>query len=260
MPQRSIVCKLCQEEKLGAKSHVIANGFLRPILDRSGVVATVPANEPSRGSERQSGVWDSELLCRDCESRFAPIDRVGIELLRDKRGLSRRDPHENVVWVRGISGHRFRTFALFTLWRCLASGRPEFASADDPTLQEQLRQRLITEEPRSAANYPVLLIRYTGSATVRTTDGATHVIDQRLVLAGVGGPRLFLERRCYDIHLGEHALYIAVDDCPPDRLWLSRSVPNEGPIPICLHPWDRSPHYRFLRASIGAGRRSDRKV
>ncbi len=74
-------CKLCGQEAEFVKAHIVPRSFYpeRGLL-RNGMRVLSTIDRPSKSL---IGVYDSQLVCHDCERSFDPYDNYAAKLLLD---------------------------------------------------------------------------------------------------------------------------------------------------------------------------------
>ncbi len=128
------VCRFCQLESKLAKSHIVPRSFysldheLPHMLLRLG-------DDVERPKRSNTGLWDDNILCDDCEAIFAGIDGYAFEHLigRSRKFFVCRDGNGNLaldgalplVIYTHASPINLKTFAISVLWRACVSERPE---------------------------------------------------------------------------------------------------------------------------------------
>jgi hypothetical protein len=92
-------------------------------------------DEVKRPKRSNTGLWDEEILCDECESHFAEIDGYAFEHLigdrkrffvcRDKSGDLILDGIIPLITYTHASVRKLTAFAISVLWRASVSDRPE---------------------------------------------------------------------------------------------------------------------------------------
>src|SRR5690606_7650725 len=80
-------CRLCLEEKeLIKRSHIIPNFMYKELVDHKNrmILMSLEAGQIERSGFRQSGEFDSDILCADCDNtRLGKLDRYASLVLYD---------------------------------------------------------------------------------------------------------------------------------------------------------------------------------
>jgi hypothetical protein len=77
------VCRLCDQTKRLIKAHIIPRKFFEGIKDTEKYAVQINANKALKesGTFYQAGVYDTEILCEECERRFSDLDGYGWKIL-----------------------------------------------------------------------------------------------------------------------------------------------------------------------------------
>jgi hypothetical protein len=159
------LCKLCGEERVLVRSHIIPIAFHRHMQCDSTVAPVVVGSaSDSYPMRRPGGLYDEELLCDPCEQRFGPWDQYGAEcLLQGFERDAQRMAHNGETLAYQIDDwdqEKIRMFALSLLWRAAATTNPVFRRVTLGPYEERLRQLIVAGVPDSPDNFSVLLCRW----------------------------------------------------------------------------------------------------
>ncbi len=119
-----MICRFCGEERKLIKAHIIPRSFYRiDPTDRQ--PSRLVTNVEGRYTQKiRSGIYDSSLVCEECEHRFGPLDDYANELL-----LKSWDKFEKIADCGQCIAYRFpkfdycllKLFFISVLWRAHAS-------------------------------------------------------------------------------------------------------------------------------------------
>jgi hypothetical protein len=119
-------CRLCARQAKLIKAHIIPEAFFRAINRTSGTPLLVSnkAHEPFP-KRAPIGVYDTQLLCADCEGLFGPLDDYGARVFLTQTGHFFRD-HLDIcgrlaVVSRTVDQDLLLRFLVSVLWRASAS-------------------------------------------------------------------------------------------------------------------------------------------
>lgn len=152
-------CKLSGELGTFAKAHVIPKAFF--ITD--GSVRRITSDQSDRPRRAPIGLYDSRLVVRKTEQWLATLDDYGVRFMRGQIGNARgiyRGGELLAYEVQGLDYARLKLFFLSVLWRCGASGRPELSAFSLGDEQERLRQMIVNEDPGTANDFAVVMVKY----------------------------------------------------------------------------------------------------
>lgn len=164
------VCQLTGEYGKFVAAHILPRALTR--LSRSGE----KAREAALGTQprwKPPTWYDNELVIRKGEDILEKIDTPAIEMLRKYKLVwsSFKCDHPftaeellplsddiNLREVSFSSTDEMRLFFLSIVWRAAASSRPEFADIQlTEDVQEDLRQRVLTQNAGNLWDYPIIL-------------------------------------------------------------------------------------------------------
>jgi hypothetical protein len=155
-----MICRLCGLDKKLIEAHVIPRSFFRidPAEKRPSRLAT---NVHGRYAQKlPKGVYDSNILCEECEHRFSGWDDYADELF-----LRSWDSFAPII-VRGtVAGYRRRDydypklklFFLSVLWRASVSAHPFFSAVDLGIREPILRDSVWRADPGDLDHFGVVL-------------------------------------------------------------------------------------------------------
>lgn len=157
--QHMHACKMCRKRPAGARSHILARAQIRDVLGGGGPISMIPQNplEPER--QRQSGPFDTTILCIPCEEQFQIYDKHGVEALR-------REP---VPWLpNGVQrlpdadARLLKLYFMHVLWRAHESTLPEMVGTDlrEGGRARRLRELLMSHDAGSPSDFAVHLSRF----------------------------------------------------------------------------------------------------
>lgn len=155
---------MCLQPKPLVKSHIIPEALVRDMSPdgKAMLFDSQPGVMPKRAPV---GIYDSGILCLECERRFGPADDCGIEFVR--RPLSAMSVVKEMRQYRvfeagGVDCAQLKLFFLSVLWRAHWSTHPFFADVRLGPREPALRDFLLAPENADWDEFPVSLFRYWG--------------------------------------------------------------------------------------------------
>lgn len=157
-------CKVCQQEvpKL-IRCHIYPNSMTREIAS-AGLVAMSTINGP-RAAYAHAGLFDDNLACLACETRFGPADDYAIRFRRAV--LSWGMPFDirhgtlRLPTFQADAG-LLHTFAINVLFRSHLSDRPEHRKINSEVIDAEAREALRTGHSTIENGRQVAIIVTTG--------------------------------------------------------------------------------------------------
>jgi hypothetical protein len=162
---RNKVCKLHKNKKPTddfVKVHAIPRSFFHEFRgsDLNSVLVNV-SGEGKLATRIQAGVWDSEMLCLRCESRFSDLDTYGSKIL-GKPDLSQpfldRD-FQLVGYTVSCDTDKLRRFILSVLWRASVSQVPFYQHLRLGVHEKSVINRVFDRDPLLPEEYPITILR-----------------------------------------------------------------------------------------------------
>jgi hypothetical protein len=146
-------CGMCEEVKRLIDAHAIPRTFFKDLKQGGNYAVLVDANKPmkSAGTFYQAGVYDSAILCEDCERKFSEFDRYGWQIL-GPMAVDRPPPNskeDSYVYKIDCDTDKLRRFILAVLWRASVSKNPFYAAVNLGPYETASRARLFEPQPMS---------------------------------------------------------------------------------------------------------------
>lgn len=229
-------CKLCNQERSLVRAHVIPEGFFR--LLRNGNESPILLTNIEGEYQRRSpiGEYDTTILCEICEQRFGPWDDYAQQFLLQSFDEDLYILHNGTKVALKIpifDYHKLKLFFESLLWRASVSTREFYKKVRTGPFEDQLRGRIISEEPGDAETFAVTLAKFEHGL-------GTAILDPHpdRPLNGINYMRFYL---------GGFIAYIKLDRRPaPDFLGQFKMSPNE-PLIIILRDLTRSKELPLMR-------------
>jgi hypothetical protein len=190
------ICKLCGEERVRVRSHIVPLAFHRHMQSDSAMAPVVVGSASnSYPMRRPGGLYDEELLCDPCERRFGPWDQYGAECLL--QGFE-TDAHriafngETLAYqINNWDEEKIRMFALSLLWRAAATTNSVFSRVTLGPYKERLRQLILAGTPGSPDDFSILLGRWL-TRPENEKMALTQISPYSWKLEGINMSKLFL--------------------------------------------------------------------
>jgi len=155
---RNNVCKLHRKPTNNfVKAHAIPRSFFHEFRgsDPNSVLVNV-SGTGDLARRIQAGVWDDEMLCRNCEARFSDLDTYGWKIL-GKPDLSQPCLDHNfqlVGYTVTCDTDKLRRFILSVLWRASVSGIPFYRHLRLGIQEKSVINRVFDQAPLLPNEFP----------------------------------------------------------------------------------------------------------
>jgi hypothetical protein len=157
----SLCCYCSRQPEKFVKAHVIPRSFFKLVKKEASYSAFFQAREERiRTDFHKAGIYDSEILCADCEAQFTNWDTHGFEVLSkvsgDDEAVRTSEGIVCGVIPRELVYQTFKTFLLSVLWRASVSTHL-FAQVDLGPHEPRIRSILKVNEALNAEEYSTML-------------------------------------------------------------------------------------------------------
>jgi len=158
-----MICKLCGENKKLIKSHIIPEGFFRPL--RSG----------DRGPEIHSqskdvfpkrapiGIYDKNILCEECDKYLGVWDGYAQKLLIQDFSEALAVQRGNTKAAYKIDEYDYKQLKLFflsVLWRASISSQAFYSRIEIGPHESIIKEMIKDEDPGDPFDYAVSLAKF----------------------------------------------------------------------------------------------------
>jgi hypothetical protein len=207
-------CRLCGNDGKLVKAHVIPEAFFRRAR-RDDKNPRLITDDPNRFPKRSPiGVYDQEILCEDCEPKFAQADDYGVQVLLNRfHELFRPVMYENriVYQAEHINHDLLLRFLVATLWRASVSTHTFYKDISLGHLESLAKQTILNQKRPVPNQFSAILSRW-------VTDEETALATKALLNPY---PSAVYGVNSYRFYFGEIVADIKAD---------------ERPLPSVLHP------------------------
>lgn len=157
------VCKFCGNTRKLIRAHIIPESLF-PLRDDKQVAYLTVTNFGQRRTKKSPKGWyDTDIVCGECETRWDTWDHHAANILRNTPNVANGIHHDGKLVAVKLPGADYRHLKLFflsLLWRMSCSSRPEFSKINLPELEDDLRSRIIAEDPGHPDEYSVSLAMF----------------------------------------------------------------------------------------------------
>jgi hypothetical protein len=228
-------CRLCGEERKLIEAHILARCLHEPLLHPSGPMMRLSKDAATPPRASQTGEYDTDILCAACDNEFSPWDKYARDLLFQPLPSDKvtTGPSGQKFYIIGAYDYRrLKLFFLSLLWRMSISRRKAFQNIRLGPFEEQIRARLLAEDPGRAEDFAVYINRY-GDAL-----GNSVMMESRQErLAGI---------RIYNVGLPGYIGAIKVDS-QPIPVDIGPLVLNpDAPLIVGIRDMSAAPEGRFV--------------
>ena len=147
-------------------AHIIPRGFARDTMD--GHPHNMKISFDKVGTT-QHGVYDSRILCKDCDNKIGKYDDYALGVCRSfpTKHIKCCDANfemDNTFEMGNVDGDMFAMFVLSVLWRASITSRSEFQKITLGNYESSACEVIFGATPLSSmADYQLLVGRYTSA-------------------------------------------------------------------------------------------------
>ncbi len=160
-----MICKLCGKDKKLIKAHIIPES-LWPHRKHGGmqkVYSSINKYYPKRSPK---GIYDTSILCEDCEKLFSPWDDYAKELLLSDIEKDYIIEHGKKVCfeIKDYVYPKLKLFFISLLWRASVSTKEFYQDVKVSNFENQLKKMIIEKDPGDEDCFSVILGRWDDAA------------------------------------------------------------------------------------------------
>lgn len=233
MSLRIGICRFCEQPSKLIKAHIIPEVFFRRLRD--GDRAPLLLKQRTHIKRAPIGIYDSEILCADCDGLFAPWDDYAQSVLSPNLDPATQYMSGSQIAGWTIPTYRYDLLKLFfvsLLWRASVSRHDFYRRIRLGSLEILAKEMIAEVDPGSYEQFGIILARF------RNAD-ATAILDPH-------GDRLDGIKYCR-FYLGRYIAYIKVDSRSPSGDWQTLTMKPGEPLMIVARNLERSKELRIMR-------------
>lgn len=238
-----MICKGCKQEKRLVGAHIIPASFFRDLKAGEDHLKLISAESNGRAKRSRVGIYDKNILCRDCEDKFQRADSYAAEILIPRSGQTPITDGVHVAGYRltGIDCELLKRFFVSVLWRASISRDEFFGRVNLGPLEDLARSVAWNEVPEDEDQFSYVLARFEGVGTLSKV-----ILDPH--------PERFDKVRYYRFYLAGYVLYIKASSCPTPQAFTRLIARDNEQIVISRGEIERSKEFSvMLNGVLGRG-------
>jgi hypothetical protein len=160
-----LACKWCGQTNPLIKAHIVPRNFFELISGDSPekYAVLVRTNTKKPRTFLQAGLYDTSILCADCDGQFSKLDEYGWKILGNTlKGLIITDPSTGVelaIEVSEVDTDKLRRFILSVLWRSSVSNLDIYSNVSlGPKFEKKVQARIFDSRPLGYDEYSTCFI------------------------------------------------------------------------------------------------------
>lgn len=196
MISKSMVCKFCLKNKKLIKCHIIPTSFWQDNLDPYAEILS--SNPESYPKKSQTGIYDTNLVCEDCERLFSPFDDYAYRLLLadiPSEKVFIYDEKISTYVIENYDYNRLKLFFISLLWRASSSNLPFFRSIKAKPFEGRLKEMIMKKDAGSEDDFSIALRRFKerSYSTAMLNPHKTRLDGINFVIFYLGGFKVFIK-------------------------------------------------------------------
>jgi hypothetical protein len=156
-------CRLCGHNRKLIKAHIIPEAFFREARGDDKKPRLIFDDPNIYPKKSLIGVYDQEILCDQCESKFQPLDDYGVQVLLNQfHELFLPVTYENrvVYQATNINYNLLLKFFVATLWRASVSTQMFYKDVNLEHLESLAKRAILTQDSSIPMHFSAILSRW----------------------------------------------------------------------------------------------------
>lgn len=158
-------CKLCRQDKKLIESHIVPRKMYEHMRreNKSPIILSDKDNVYPKRSN--TGEYDTEIVCSECEATFSPWDDYANDLLlsdyEPENYFIGKDETKLAYIFKNTNYEKLKLFFLSVLWRASVSKRDMFSRINLGPHEQIIKEMILNSDPGKPEDYSVFAARYT---------------------------------------------------------------------------------------------------
>lgn len=228
------ICQGCGLDKDLIKAHAIPESFFVKMRTEHGAPKLMTDVKGVYPKKALIGVYDNQILCRECEDRFQVVDDYGQKLL-----LQSESEHEELKVGGKVHGFRvkdaeyekLKLFLISVLWRASLSNHFFYSRVNLGPYQQKAKDLIWANDPGAQTDFPFVIAKFTDASIGKT------MLDPH--------PERWAGVNYYRLYMYGYVMYIKVDkrtspemlkkfEMAPDGdlIIVGRNIENSSELPV----------------------------
>lgn len=247
-------CRLCGQRRNLIKAHIIPEAFFREArkgAKKPRIIFDDPNTYPKRSP---IGVYDQEILCYQCESKFQTMDDYGVQVLLTKFHelfLPMTYGDRVVHQAENINYNLLLRFLVATLWRASVSTQMFYKDVNLDQLESLAKRTILIPDSPIPKHFSAILSRW---VTDKETAFATKVLlnPYPSTIYGIKSYRFYFGQVVADIKADKRPLPDVLHPVmllQPTVILVDRELGQSKDFVSMVHTAEQAQKYQELRES-----------
>lgn len=210
-----MICKGCNQDKKLVKAHVIPESFFRDLRADEKTLKLISNVEGVHTKKTPIGVYDKEILCRQCEDKFQTLDDYAAKLLIDNSEIEELKKNGSLVGYKipKIDYGLLKRFVIGLLWRASISKQRFYSKVNLGALEEKAKKLIWEESPGEIDEFSFFLAKFDDEGTISKVMLDPH-------------QEMWFGRCYYRFYIGGFVLYVKADPQVTPEQW-AKFIPSD---------------------------------
>ena len=203
-----MICKGCNKDKKLVRAHIIPESFFRDLRANENTLKLVSNVKGIHTKKAPIGIYDPEILCRECEDRFQKSDDYAAKTLIDCSTHEELKQYGRKVGYRinGVNNDLLKIFVISVLWRASISKQTFFKEVNLCALEEKAKKLIWDQSSGNKHDFSFVLAKFDDTGTISKTMLDPH--QER-----------WFGKRYYRFYIGGYILYVKADSQVTPEEW-----------------------------------------
>ena len=215
-----MICRGCNQDKKLVRAHIIPESFFRELRSEEGTLKLVTNTKGVYTKRAPIGVYDQEILCKDCEDLFQEVDDYAAKILLNS------DNHEELLHYGKLAGYRIKNinyillkrFVISLLWRASISKQNFYKKVNLGPIEARAKKLIWDKSSGEKHEFSFVLAKFDDTGTY-----------SKIVLDPL--QERWFGKRYYRFYLGGYILYVKVDSQETPSEWI-QFIPSDNDLII----------------------------
>lgn len=203
-----MICKGCNQNKKLVRAHIIPESFFRDLRGDENTLKLISNVKGEHTKKAPIGIYDKEILCRECEDKFQNLDDYAAKTLIGNTKIEVLKKHNSLAGYKipNIDYDLLKLFIISLLWRASISKQGFFSKVSLGPFEEQAKKLIWDESAGKKDEFSFVLAKFDGNGTISKT-----VLDPH--------QERWFGKRYYRFYIGSFILYVKCDSQATPEQW-----------------------------------------
>jgi len=211
-----MICKGCNQERKLVKAHIIPESFFRDLRAEEKTLKLISNTKGVHTKRAPVGVYDKEILCKECEDLFQEVDDYAAKILINDESHEELKEHGKVVGyrIKDVNYEMLKRFVISILWRASISNHFFYSKVNLGPLEKKAKKLIWSKSSGDTHEFSFVLARFDNTGTA-----SKSMLDPH--------KERWSGRRYYRFYIGGYVLYVKADSQTTPKEWVD-FIPSDN--------------------------------